>query len=180
MAARGCGLLVLAFEHWLGVVLGRAKHAYARDGSAGWTRQSSQILVCQIKSRFPGEAALGLEFADGPESERQDLNLRPPLPQSGALPSCATPRQNEVITAPNPAPGPGFDLASPCGASVSPGVSRPAGSGAIAAVLGVEPSVGRGAGLRSPGCVGPWPALAVLPAPWRLVAAPAPGARPRP
>ena len=26
------------------------------------------------------------------QSERQDLNLRPPLPQSGALPSCATPR----------------------------------------------------------------------------------------
>ena len=99
MAARGCGLLVLAFEHWLGVVLGGAKRAYARDGFAGLTRQSSQILVCQIKSRFPGEAALGLEFADGPESERQDLNLRPPLPQSGALPSCATPRQIEVTTA---------------------------------------------------------------------------------
>ena len=27
------------------------------------------------------------------ESERRDLNPRPPLPQSGALPSCATPRQ---------------------------------------------------------------------------------------
>ena len=25
-------------------------------------------------------------------SERRDLNPRPPLPQSGALPSCATPR----------------------------------------------------------------------------------------
>ena len=25
-------------------------------------------------------------------SERQDLNLRPPDPQSGALPNCATPR----------------------------------------------------------------------------------------
>ncbi len=26
------------------------------------------------------------------KSERRDLNPRPPLPQSGALPSCATPR----------------------------------------------------------------------------------------
>lgn len=26
------------------------------------------------------------------ESERRDSNPRPPLPQSGALPSCATPR----------------------------------------------------------------------------------------
>ena len=26
------------------------------------------------------------------ESERRDLNPRPPLPQSGALPNCATPR----------------------------------------------------------------------------------------
>ena len=90
------------------------------DESAGWTRQSSQVLVCQIKSRFPGEAALGLEFADVPESERQDLNLRPPLPQSGALPSCATPRQNEVITAPNPVQGLGFDLAGLSGANSAP------------------------------------------------------------
>ncbi len=27
------------------------------------------------------------------KSERRDLNPRPPLPQSGALPSCATPRK---------------------------------------------------------------------------------------
>ena len=32
------------------------------------------------------------------ESERRDLNPRPPLPQSGALPSCATPRQIQAIT----------------------------------------------------------------------------------
>ncbi len=28
------------------------------------------------------------------KSERRDLNPRPPLPQSGALPSCATPRDH--------------------------------------------------------------------------------------
>lgn len=36
------------------------------------------------------------------KSERRDLNPRPPLPQSGALPSCATPRQKEAITAHSP------------------------------------------------------------------------------
>ena len=36
------------------------------------------------------------------KSERRDLNPRPPLPQSGALPSCATPRQKETITAHSP------------------------------------------------------------------------------
>jgi hypothetical protein len=29
-------------------------------------------------------------------SGRQDLNLRPPAPHAGALPSCATPRQTLV------------------------------------------------------------------------------------
>ena len=32
------------------------------------------------------------------KSERRDLNPRPLLPQSSALPSCATPRQSKVIT----------------------------------------------------------------------------------
>ena len=31
------------------------------------------------------------------QSERWDLNPRPPLPQSGALPSCATPRVRKTI-----------------------------------------------------------------------------------
>ena len=31
-------------------------------------------------------------------SERRDLNPRPPLPQSGALPSCATPRFSFKLT----------------------------------------------------------------------------------
>lgn len=31
------------------------------------------------------------------QSERRDSNPRPPLPQSGALPSCATPR-SELIS----------------------------------------------------------------------------------
>ena len=31
------------------------------------------------------------------QSERWDLNPRPPLPQSGALPSCATPRARKII-----------------------------------------------------------------------------------
>ncbi len=31
------------------------------------------------------------------KSERRDLNPRPPLPQSGALPSCATPRYSTII-----------------------------------------------------------------------------------
>ena len=30
-------------------------------------------------------------------SGRQDLNLRPPAPQAGALPGCATPRRNIVF-----------------------------------------------------------------------------------
>ena len=30
------------------------------------------------------------------KSERRDLNPRPPLPQSGALPSCATPRKSDI------------------------------------------------------------------------------------
>jgi hypothetical protein len=33
-----------------------------------------------------------LMYKVSPQSERRDLNPRPPLPQSGALPSCATPR----------------------------------------------------------------------------------------
>ena len=32
------------------------------------------------------------------KSERRDLNPRPPLPQSGALPSCATPRIAFAVT----------------------------------------------------------------------------------
>ncbi len=31
-------------------------------------------------------------------SERRDLNPRPPLPQSGTLPSCATPRFYEFLS----------------------------------------------------------------------------------
>jgi hypothetical protein len=33
-----------------------------------------------------------IKYAFLKQSERQDLNLRPLLPQSSALPSCATPR----------------------------------------------------------------------------------------
>src|ERR1700693_5080712 len=35
-------------------------------------------------------------------SGRQDLNLRPPEPHSGALPGCATPRRAAYSTAPTP------------------------------------------------------------------------------
>jgi hypothetical protein len=31
-------------------------------------------------------------------SERRDLNPRPPLPQSGTLPSCATPRFHRLLS----------------------------------------------------------------------------------
>src|SRR5688500_16972728 len=39
-------------------------------------------------------AKAGLSF----ESGRQDLNLRPPGPQPGALPDCATPRDEDSLT----------------------------------------------------------------------------------
>ena len=39
-----------------------------------------------------GASTLGGRRPEMLESERRDLNPRPPLPQSGALPSCATPR----------------------------------------------------------------------------------------
>src|SRR5438067_2530645 len=39
-----------------------------------------------------GERAFALLRASALESGRQDLNLRPPGPQPGALPDCATPR----------------------------------------------------------------------------------------
>ena len=77
-------------------------------GMGAWESRSDK----PNKKPLPGRSGLGTGFAVVIESERQDLNLRPPLPQSGALPSCATPRQNEVITAPIPGPGAGFELAA--------------------------------------------------------------------
>ena len=41
-----------------------------------------------VGTKKPAKAGYGSKN----ESERRDLNPRPPLPQSGALPSCATPR----------------------------------------------------------------------------------------
>ena len=35
-----------------------------------------------------------MSFSKNDWSGRQDLNLRPPAPQAGALPSCATPRHD--------------------------------------------------------------------------------------
>ena len=78
-------------------------------GMGAWESRSDK----PNKKPLPGRSGLGTGFAVVIESERQDLNLRPPLPQSGALPSCATPRQNEVITAPIPLSGAGFELAAP-------------------------------------------------------------------
>src|SRR5437763_15700722 len=40
-----------------------------------------------------------------PQSGRQDLNLRPPGPQPGALPDCATPRGGPMIETGAPAKG---------------------------------------------------------------------------
>ena len=45
------------------------------------------------------EAAGGFLRTPGPESGRQDLNLRPPGPQPGALPDCATPRGSVPVYA---------------------------------------------------------------------------------
>src|ERR1700730_16838265 len=39
-------------------------------------------------------------------SGRQDLNLRPPEPHSGALPGCATPRRGAIVRRPPPPPPP--------------------------------------------------------------------------
>ena len=51
------------------------------------------------------------------KSERQDLNLRPPLPQSGALPSCATPRRIQITTALCGASAEAFVAASAAGSA---------------------------------------------------------------
>ena len=54
-----------------------------------------------VRAPFPAQGAGDLLLPEppgvpvrtpGPESGRQDLNLRPPGPQPGALPDCATPR----------------------------------------------------------------------------------------
>jgi hypothetical protein len=48
------------------------------------------------QNRYYNNVAIGSyhsSFFTAHKSERRDLNPRPPLPQSGALPSCATPRQ---------------------------------------------------------------------------------------
>src|ERR1700737_2382101 len=51
---------------------------------------------CETRSAFRVTASLLAEFKLGrlgpKKSGRRDLNPRPPDPQSGALPSCATPR----------------------------------------------------------------------------------------
>src|SRR5207245_8285851 len=48
-------------------------------------------------------------------SGRQDLNLRPPEPHSGALPGCATPRRVAYCTAPTlPSPASGGGKSSAC------------------------------------------------------------------
>src|SRR5215217_8180154 len=47
---------------------------------------------------LPPEACGVLVRTLGPESGRQDLNLRPPGPQPGALPDCATPRDGDQST----------------------------------------------------------------------------------
>ncbi len=42
----------------------------------------------------------GADYQAFPTSGRQDLNLRPPGPQPGALPDCATPRSHTIIAPP--------------------------------------------------------------------------------
>ena len=66
------------------------------------------IIICAIFSSFTFMAVgissyklyKSLINKDDSEaySERRDLNPRPPLPQSGALPNCATPRFNTINT----------------------------------------------------------------------------------
>src|SRR5262245_715370 len=46
--------------------------------------------------RSPEAGSLGASPAKLKWSGRQDLNLRPPPPQGGALPGCATPRPKEI------------------------------------------------------------------------------------
>ncbi len=57
-----------------------------------WRRCSPPRATSRsTRSRCSGTADRVVE-PSGPESGRQDLNLRPPGPQPGALPDCATPR----------------------------------------------------------------------------------------
>src|ERR1700730_1749217 len=57
---------------------------------------------CETRSAFRVTASLLAEFKLGrlgpKKSGRRDLNPRPPDPQSGALPSCATPRSQWHLT----------------------------------------------------------------------------------
>jgi hypothetical protein len=62
------------------------------------------------------------------QSGRQDLNLRPPGPQPGALPDCATPRGRSMIT---PA----------CPAAISHRPARVRASGPSERATGIEPAL---------------------------------------
>ena len=63
-----------------------------------WGLNSSWLIQADLSDRAVHKKAGPLEPASWwgfyccLQSERRDLNPRPPLPQSGALPSCATPR----------------------------------------------------------------------------------------
>src|SRR6185295_18342168 len=71
----------------------------ARDDSSGEPMPSSLVMRMSGRSVMlvteGKKAGRSLGMTVPTSSGRQDLNLRPPDPQSGALPGCATPRQRQ-------------------------------------------------------------------------------------
>ena len=89
-----------------GTLLPRWSRRGARDAPAGeedrlrprW--RSPGLSSCRPSRFVPAltllsgaHSALGVRFVRGSWSGRPDLNRRPPVPQTGALPDCATPRR---------------------------------------------------------------------------------------
>jgi hypothetical protein len=71
----------------------------ARRGEHADARSAGQPYAEQRHPKAPGRmAAVTHGRRTAGESGRQDLNLRPPGPQPGALPDCATPRDQAIIT----------------------------------------------------------------------------------
>src|SRR6185295_3614975 len=72
----------------------------ARDDSSGEPMPSSLVMrmsgrsVMLVTEGKKAGRSLGVTVPSS--SGRQDLNLRPPDPQSGALPGCATPRLRQI------------------------------------------------------------------------------------
>ncbi len=85
-------------------IIATAKEVTAKCVDTGWNRYwngrktigretlSGEVIV---ENRETLTARHGKNYRGGKLSGRQDLNLRPPVPKTGALPSCATPRRKQ-------------------------------------------------------------------------------------